>query len=149
MTAQIKQFSARGVEASLLRQRKYALVRQFDLPENLLGGSLAPTRRRCGKPNCHCRNGEGHLQWSVTFCKGGKKRVERVPLEWLEELEKAVLQTHSYLDAVREVMAINLELLAQTREQERPRRVRRQQEEFIENVKNDQLSPPAIDPIYM
>jgi hypothetical protein len=136
MTAQIKQFSARGVEASLLRQRKYALVRQFDLPENLLGGSLAPTRRRCGKPNCHCRNGEGHLQWSVTFCKGGKKRVERVPLEWLE-------------DAVREVMAINLELLAQTREQERPRRVRRQQEEFIENVKNDQLSPPAIDPIYM
>lgn len=149
MTAQIRQFSARGVEASLLRQRKYALVRQFGLPENLLGGSLAPTRRRCGKPNCHCRNGEGHLQWSVTFCRSGKKRVERVPLEWLAELEKAVLQTQSYLDAVREVMAINLELLAQTREQERPRRVRRQQEKFIENAKDDQLSPPAIDPIYM
>jgi hypothetical protein len=149
MTAQIKQFSARGAEASLLRQRKYGLVRQFGLPENLLGGSLAPTRRRCGKPNCHCRNGEGHLQWSVTFCKSGKKRVERVPLEWLEELEKTVLQTQSYLAAVREVMAINLELLAQTREQERPRRVRRRREKCIGNEKDDQLFPPAIDPLHM
>ena len=149
MTAQIKQLSARGVEASLLRQRKYALVRQFGLPENLLGGSLAPTRRRCGKPNCHCRNGEGHLQWSVTFCKDGKKRVERVPVAWVEQLEKVVLETQSYLDAIREVMAINLELLAQTREQERPRRVRRQQEKCIENAKNDQLFTPPIDPIHM
>jgi hypothetical protein len=149
MTAQISPFSAKGVEASLLRQRKYTLVRQFALPESLLGGSLAPTHRRCGKSNCHCRDGEGHLQWSVTFCRNGKKRVERVPIGWVEELKKAVLQTQTYLDAIHELMAINLELLAQTREQARPRRVRRPQEKCIESPKNDQLLPAQIDPIYM
>jgi hypothetical protein len=149
MTTQIAQLSARGVESSQLRQRKYALVRQFGIPENLLGGSLSPTRRRCGKPNCHCRDGEGHLQWSVTFCKNGEKRVERVPVAWVEELEKVVLETQSYLDAVREVMAINVELLAQTRQQLRETEVRHRKRSAPAKAKNDQLLPPAIDPIPM
>jgi len=124
MRAQIKQFSTRSVEASRLRQTKYALVRRYNIPENLLGGSLAATRRRCGKPNCHCRDGDGHLQWSVTFCHNGKKRVERVPREWVEEVEQVVLETRAYLEALREVMAINIELLARTRTQERNKKVR-------------------------
>ena len=86
---------------------------------------MAPTRRRCGKSNCRCSAGAGHLQWSVTLCQHGKKRVERVPLEWVEDLENAVLETQAYLDAVKEVMAINLELLAQTRAQ-RQQKVRQQ-----------------------
>ena len=124
MTAQIKQLSAKSVEASLLRQRKYTLVRQYGIPENLLGGSLALTHRRCGKPNCHCRDGEGHPQWSITFCQHGRKRVERVPAEWAEEIEEAVLKAQRYLDAVRELMAINIELLAQTRGQYQEKKVR-------------------------
>jgi hypothetical protein len=38
-------------------------------------------------------------------------------VQWVAQLEQAVLQTQAYLDAAREVMAINLELLAQTRQQ--------------------------------
>jgi hypothetical protein len=149
MTAQIKQLSARSANASRLRQRKYALVRQYGIPENLIGGSLAPTRRRCGKPNCHCSQGEGHLQWSVTFCQGGTKRVERVPLEWVAELEQAVLETQRYLDAMRQVMAINIELLAQTRAQEQQKKVRRREENAPVSPKNDQQSPDAIDHLTM
>ncbi len=133
------------MEASLLRQRKYARVRQFGIPENLIGGSLAPTRRRCGKPNCHCREGEGHLQWSVTFCQGGKKRVERVPVEWVAELEQAVLETQSFLEALREVMAINIELLAQTRAQQQAKKVRGRRKKAPASAKNDQQPPDAID----
>lgn len=147
--AQIKQLSAKGVNASLLRQRKYGLVRQYNLPENLMGGSLVPTRRRCGKANCRCREGAGHLQWSVTFCRHGKKRVERVPVEWVYELERAVLETQSYLAAVREVMAINIELLAQTRTQERQKKVRRTPTKTQASATNDQLSPAAIDHLNM
>lgn len=118
---QIDQFSAKNKRASQLRQRKYALVRAHGIPENLVGGTLSQTRRSCGKENCRCRDGIGHVQWSVTFCRKGAKRVERVPEEWVAALEQEVLRTQEYLDAIKEVMAINIELLAMTRAQEKVR----------------------------
>ncbi|MEK7415258.1 MAG: DUF6788 family protein [Planctomycetota bacterium] len=108
--SQMQQFSAKSAQASELRQRKYELVRRFSLPENLVGGSLSQTHRRCGRHNCHCAAERGHALWSVTFSHKGERRVERVPREWVEELEQAVLATQAYLDAMREVMAINLSL---------------------------------------
>ena len=60
--------------------------------------------------------------WSVTLSQRGHRRVERVPHEWVEELEKAVLETQDYLDAIKEVQAINIELLAQTRRQHQERK---------------------------
>jgi hypothetical protein len=124
MSTQIPQLSVKGAAASVLRKRKFALVRAHGIPENLIGGSLAPTRRRCGKGNCRCRDGEGHPQWAVTLCRHGTKRVERVPVEWVCELEQAVLETQHYLEAVHEVMAINVELLACARAELRVRKVR-------------------------
>jgi len=55
--------------------------------------------------------------WSVTSSHQGKRRVERIPESWVEELEVAVLETQAYLDAIKEVQALNIELLAQTRKQ--------------------------------
>jgi hypothetical protein len=46
---------------------------------------------------------------------------------WVEELEGAVLETQVFLDAIKEVQAINIELLAQTRVQQQQRKVRRRQ----------------------
>lgn len=117
-------FDAKSPEASRLRQRKYTLVRAFGLPENFLTG-LSANRRRCGKSNCHCKSSQGHPQWAVTQSRHGTRRVERVPAEWVESIEQVVLETQAYLDALQEVMAINLELLAQTRTQQRRKKVRR------------------------
>src|SRR5437868_14627945 len=69
----------KGPEAARLRQRKFALLRQFQLPQDLLPGSLSVSHTRCGKPTCHCAQGEGHPAWSLTFMAAGKKRVERIP----------------------------------------------------------------------
>jgi hypothetical protein len=115
MNTQISHFAAKSPEASHLRKRKYELVRQHGLPESLLGGSLSQTHRRCGKANCHCAAGRGHPLWSLTFSHRGQRRVERIPHAWVEELEELALETQAYLDAIREVMAINVELLAQSR----------------------------------
>jgi hypothetical protein len=142
---QMSQFAARSPESSQLRRRKYELVRQFSLPENLVGGSLSHTHRRCGRTNCHCAGGKGHPQWSITFSRKGKRRVECVPREWVEDLEAAVLQTQAYLEAVREVMAINLELLAQMRCQEQEKKVRARVKNVRAGVKNSQLSEAALD----
>jgi hypothetical protein len=145
----IKQFAAKSPEASQLRRRKYELVRQFSLPEDLVGGCLSQTHRRCGRPNCHCAQGTGHPLWSITFSRQGERRVERVPREWVEDLERAAQQTHAYLEAIREVMAINLALLAATRRQERAQKVRRRQKIAPASATNDQLLPAAIDQLDM
>ena len=110
-------YSAKGPEAAKLRKRKYDLVRKYGFPENLLPGSLSLTHRRCGKPNCHCATGEGHPMWSLTFMVDGKKRVERIPDEWVEGIRPLVEAGRDYKDAVAELFAANAQLLALWRKQ--------------------------------
>ena len=80
----------KGPQAARLRQRKFALIRQFQLPEDLLPGSLSVSLTRCGKPTCHCAKGEGHAAWSLTFMAAGKKRVERIPKDWVDDVRRRV-----------------------------------------------------------
>ena len=116
---QMKWFTAKGPEAARLRQRKHEVLRQFRIPERAVGGSLALTHRRCGKSNCHCASGKGHPMWSLTFMVDGKKRVERVPAEWVDDLQPLVAEGQAYKSAVAEVFAINAQLIALWRQQTR------------------------------
>lgn len=108
----------RGPLASRLRQRKFELIRRFQLPEDLLPGSLSLTHRRCGKPTCHCAEGEGHPIWFLTFMAHGKKRVERIPAEWVEQVRERVEAGRQFQDALREVLTANAELLVLWRKQQ-------------------------------
>jgi hypothetical protein len=110
-------FDAKGDSAARLRQRKYALLRGLEIPLDALPGSLALTHRRCGKPNCHCVEGEGHPVWSLTFRVNGKKRVERIPDEWVEQIRPLVEQGREFKYAIAEVFAANAQLLALWRRQ--------------------------------
>ena len=121
----MKWFTAKGPLASRLRQRKHELLRRFRIPEHALPGSLALTHRRCGKPTCHCASGDGHPIWSLTFMVDGKKRVERIPTAWVEELRSLVAEGREYKNAVAEVFAINAQLLALWRKQNQKKRGRR------------------------
>jgi hypothetical protein len=109
--AQNTYFSSKNRGASRLRLRKYELVRRFHLPENMLGGCLALTHRRCGKPTCHCIDGRGHPMWTLSYSFEGKKRVEVLPKAMVAELTPLVEQGRRLREAVMEVLAINLQLL--------------------------------------
>ena len=111
----------KGPEAARLRQRKFALLRQFQLPQDLLPGSLSVSHTRCGKPTCHCANGDGHPAWSLTFMADGKKRVERIPKDWVDDVRRRVAAGRAFQDALREVLTANAELLVLWRKQQRPR----------------------------
>jgi hypothetical protein len=53
----------------------------------------------------------------------GKRRVERIPKDWVEEVQKRVEDGRQFQDAVREVLTANAELLVLARQQRRkPRR---------------------------
>jgi hypothetical protein len=115
------EFEPKGPEAARLRQRKFALLRQFPLPQDLLPGSLSVSYTRCGKPTCHCAKGEGHAAWSLTFMAAGKKRVERIPKDWVDDVRRRVHAGREFQDALREVLTANAELLVLWRKQQPPR----------------------------
>jgi hypothetical protein len=118
---QMNSLNVKSPGASRLRRRKYELVRQFGIPENLLP-RLRLGHRRCGRANCRCADGVGHPQWSLSLSHRSGRRVEHVPVEWAEQGEQVFLETQAFLDAMQEVMAINLELFAMARGQHRSRR---------------------------
>ena len=120
--AQMHYFSAKNREASRLRRRKYELVRRFGLPENALGGHLAMTYRRCGKPTCHCAEGPGHPRWTLTYSFEARKRVELLPEGLAAQLAPLVEQGRQLREAVMEVLAINLQLLRLWRIEQRRRK---------------------------
>jgi hypothetical protein len=109
----------KGEPAARLRKQKYDWLRRYKIPTDALPGSLALTHSRCGKPNCHCAQGQGHPGWSLTFMVDGKKRVERIPEEWVEDVRQRVEAGREFKRAVAEVLAANAQLLALERRQRR------------------------------
>src|SRR5579875_1476100 len=101
----------RGDEAARLRHRTHALIRQFRLPGDLaemLPGSLTRSETRCGRP-----------AWTLSFTVKGRKRTERVPQEWAEEVGQRVAAGRALQDAVRDVLAANAERFVLARKQRR------------------------------
>jgi hypothetical protein len=116
----ISQHEPRGAQASRLRQRKFELLRRFQLPDDLLPGSLSLSHLRCGKPTCRCaKDKQGHPVWSLTFMVRGKKHVQHIPREWVEDVRRRVEAGREFQDAVREVLAANAQLLVLARQQRR------------------------------
>lgn len=111
----------KGPLAARLRQRKYELLRRFPIPKDLLPGSLSLSHLRCGKPTCHCAKlkDPGHPFWSLTFMVKGKKQVQHIPHEWVEQVRQRVEAGREFQDAVREVLAANAQLLVLARKQRR------------------------------
>jgi hypothetical protein len=112
------EIAPKGSQAARLRQRKFELLHRFAIPPDLLPGSLSLTHRRCAQPTCHCaKDKKGHPVWSLTFMVGGKKRVERIPNEWVEGVQRRVEAGREFKEAVAEVFAANAQLLALWRKQ--------------------------------
>ena len=53
---------------------------------------------------------------------GGKKHVERIPDEWVEQIRPLVEQGREFKDAIAEVFAANAQLLALWRQQSTKKR---------------------------
>lgn len=112
----------RGDDAARLRQQTHELIRRFRLPAGLtemLPGSLTRSETRCGRSGCHCATGPGHPAWTLSFMVHGRKRTERVPQEWAEEVGRRVAAGRAFQEAVRDVLAANAEQVVLARKRRR------------------------------
>ncbi|HOJ05908.1 MAG TPA: hypothetical protein PK916_18070 [Bacteroidota bacterium] len=100
-----------GPDAARWRKRKYDQLRRYSIPEDALPGSLSLTTVTCGKPTCHCANGEGHPHYTLTFMSDGKRRVVHIPEAYVEEVRSRVEAGKRFQDAVRDVLTANAELM--------------------------------------
>ncbi len=114
----------RGPQAAHLRQRKFQLLHRFPIPPDALPGTLTRSFTRCGNTRCHCARDKGHEAWTLTFMVQGQRRTERIPRDWVEEVERRVAAGREFQDAVREVLAANAQLLVLARRQRKKKRKR-------------------------
>ena len=54
----------------------------------------------------------------------GQRRAERIPRDWVQEVERRVAAGREFQDAVREVLAANAQLLVLARQQRKKKRKR-------------------------
>ena len=109
----------KGPEAARLRRRIQQRLDRGQLPPDGLPGSLALSHFRCGKPSCHCVDGQGHPVWSLTFMLDSKKRVEKIPPDWVDSIRPRVEQARKFKETVAEIFTANAQLLALQRDQSR------------------------------
>jgi len=61
--------------------------------QGLMRGTLLVRRRKCGKPNCHCAEGDGHESLFVVISENGRTRQLFVPKDW-EPLVRQWVENH-------------------------------------------------------
>ncbi len=107
----MRQLSDLSVRA--LRARRRSLAAGLTDLETLLRGRLVRQSRRCGKPGCHCADGELHGPYTYLSVPGssGRPRMIYLPADLVDPVTGR-LDVSGRTDAVlAEIAAINTELL--------------------------------------
>jgi len=105
--------NTQDLSASALRKRRRKLLRDLPPLEYVLRGSLTETYKRCGRPNCHCRDGPGHgpKRYLVISQPGGRPHREYVPNAAGDQVTLWLGNFRRLRDVLNEICAINAELL--------------------------------------
>jgi len=83
---------------------------------SLLRGSLVTMRRTCGKPGCHCAQGEKHVSLYLAIRVGKQRKLIYVPHE-LEERVREWVQSSQEIDRLLELVSQScLEQLLRTKQ---------------------------------
>lgn len=97
-----------------LRARRRRLARSLPDVEGLIAGSVVEQGRRCGKEGCRCMAGELHGPYTYVVLPraGGRTRTVYVPASAAEAVRRGASLSVGVREALEEISAINIELLA-------------------------------------
>jgi hypothetical protein len=99
--------------------RRRRILAKLPPLEEVLRGSVLVRRLRCGKPGCHCAEGEGHpaTYLSVTHA-GGRSEQISLPAALVPLAERGVAAYRAWWAAVEKLSAINRDRIRQLRRQQ-------------------------------
>ncbi len=78
-------------------------IAQIVSGERFLRGTLSERSSKCGKPNCHCADGEGHRSLYLVQSDAGKVRQMCIPKTLQDPVRQAVGEYQKMLRLLREV----------------------------------------------
>ena len=107
------------------RERRRRILAKLPPLEAILRGSVVERVLRCGKPGCHCAEGEGHraTYLSVTH-PGGRTEQISLPAELVPVARRGVAVYRAWWAAIEKLSAINRDQIRQQRRQKAARRRR-------------------------
>src|SRR5436190_12877904 len=98
---------------STLKQKRKQLIEQLhNLDPDMLRGSLVKKFRRCGKPNCHCVEEQGHESYYLSVSMPGRSPIMiYVSLKNQDRVRKALANYQAAQRILEDVSTLNREAL--------------------------------------
>jgi hypothetical protein len=90
-------------ELSAAERSLRSRIAQLTSGVRFLRGTLSDRSSKCGKPNCHCANGEGHGSLYLVDSHAGKIRQTCVPKTSQDRVRQAVAQYQEIQRLMNEV----------------------------------------------
>ena len=94
-----------------LHQQLPPLLETFLTREPLLPGSLYTLRRRCGKPTCHCAEGELHASTVLSYRGQGRPRNITPPPEKVSAVQKLTDDYRQFRQARTQLLRLQRQIL--------------------------------------
>jgi hypothetical protein len=109
------------VQIKKLRARRQQLLETLVLPPEGIAGSLVKINRGCWGKERRCFTGQEPPRWTLTYMCEGKKRVDYVSNDVVEQVQRQVAEGNVYKQGVAELMSINAQIALLERRERRRR----------------------------
>lgn len=91
---------------SAAERRARSQLAQLLSRQAVIRGTLLVRRRKCGKANCHCAQGEGHESLFLVISENGRTRQLFVPKDWESRVRLWVEDYHRARVLLEEISRI-------------------------------------------
>jgi hypothetical protein len=93
------------------------LMRSLGSLRDMLPGSFFERKRTCGRPNCHCADGQNlHAQYQISVLVDGKPKAFNVPATLVEQVRRQVEMRDRFDAAAATICNINLKRFLKAKE---------------------------------
>ena len=98
-------------------QTRGRLIRGLGALREMLPGSFVERKRACGRPNCHCADGQRlHSQFQISVLVEGKPKTFNIPAKLVEQVRRKIEMRHRFDAAAASICGINLKRFLQEKE---------------------------------
>jgi hypothetical protein len=85
------------------------LIRSLGALREMLPGSFVERKRSCGRPRCHCADGQRlHSQYQISVLINGKPKALNIPAELVEKVREKIEMRRRFEAAAATICGVNL-----------------------------------------